>query len=161
MNQYPETIIIGQNFTTATSAQLTSAPFTVQNVVISSSGTKDIALYCGSIESYHTYGSQDVYLETAFYCPFPITVTTNAPAFVGLAGMNGYKVGTATPVFLTSAGTTTATTSQKFLNGFTYGELWIGLLLLFIFLMQFFGGIINQVAGLKGRARNTRNPNTK
>jgi len=155
--------MINHIFTTATtSAELTSAPFTVQNVVISSSGSKDIALYCGTGESYHTYGVNDVYFETAFYCPTAITVTTNVPSFIGLTGMYGYKMGTATPVFLTSSGTTTgATTSQKFLNGFTYGELWIGLLLLFIFLMQFFGGIINQVAGLKGRARNTRNPNIK
>jgi len=65
-------------------------------------------------------------------------------------------------------GSTTCTTVQDasstgalYLNGFTYGEVWIGFLLLGMFLMQFFGGIINQVAGLKGRARNTRNPNIK
>lgn len=50
------------------------------------------------------------------------------------------------------------TTTPQVLNGFTYGEITIGLFLFFLVLMTFFGGMINQVSGVKARARNTRNP---
>ena len=50
------------------------------------------------------------------------------------------------------------TTTPQVINGFTYGEIITGLFLFMLVLMAFFGGIINQVAGVKGRARNSRNP---
>lgn len=50
------------------------------------------------------------------------------------------------------------TTTPQVLNGFTYGEIIMGLFLFMLVLMAFFGGIINQVAGVKARARNSRNP---
>jgi len=49
------------------------------------------------------------------------------------------------------------TTTPQVLNGFTYGEIIMGLFLFVLVLMAFFGGIINQVAGVKARARNSRN----
>jgi len=48
--------------------------------------------------------------------------------------------------------------SVTIVNGFTYGEIWIGTLLLLLLLGQFFGGIITHTVGLKRRERNTRNP---
>jgi len=50
------------------------------------------------------------------------------------------------------------TTTAQVLNGFTYGEIITGLFLFVVVLMMFFGGIVNQVAGVKARARNSRNP---
>jgi len=51
----------------------------------------------------------------------------------------------------------TGSSTPQILNGFTYGELVMGLFLFALVLMAFFGGIINQVAGVKARARNSRN----
>lgn len=85
---------------------------------------------------------------------------------VGVYGQTGdsfsitYIQGSTTPeqilynTHLAEVGTTT----PQVLNGFTYGDIMIGLFLFMLVLMAFFGGIINQVAGVKARARNSRNP---
>lgn len=74
---------------------------------------------------------------------------------------NASSTGGGTTTIIVQPATTTQASSTSILNGFTYGELMTSSLLLFICLMMFFGGIINQVSGVKNRARNTRNAKIK
>lgn len=166
MNIYPQTTLDFLNISVSsgtTSAKITPGDFTVQNVFITRQGTAgDTIISCGSTEAFHSWNvSGQINFDTIFYCPVPITVTTPNQAWIGLTGMPGYHMGTATPVFLVSTSTapTTATTSAtstpvaSILNGFTYGEVMQGFFLFAIFVILFFGGILNRLVGVKQKAR--------
>jgi len=133
----------------------TTSPIYILGVRMQQSGTaSETVVRCNNGVVGFNYGKDYPLDLQNFLCEGGVTITKtgNDSSFVSLTYL---------PYWATSTKTEVNFDHASILNGYTYGELWIGLLLLFIFLIQFFGGILNQVFGLKGRARNTRNPNIK
>jgi len=133
------------------------SPVTILGLSISvrsGSGSSTEQIRCDKGSQYYFFNNQTV-SDLAKNC--------DVVAYYGQTGDSfsiTYIEGSTTPeqilynTHLAEVGTTT----PQVLNGFTYGEVITGFFLFVILLMMFFGGIVNQVAGVKGRARNSRNP---
>lgn len=134
----------------------TTSPVIVLGARMQQSGVaSETIVQCGNGVVAYNY-AKDYPLDLMnMYCTGGITVqkTGNDQSFVNVTYLPYWA--TNTPSLTSSL---TATPTAMIANGFTYGEIWIGTLLLLLLLGNFFGGIIAHTVGLKRRERNTRNP---
>jgi len=61
---------------------------------------------------------------------------------------------TVAPDLTITIGTSTSTNTPQYINGFSYGDIIIGLILFLMFAGSFFGGILNRLIGIKVKRPN-------